>query len=131
MVSRRSPVARYPLPAARCLLPAAKAPPPQAMVDKELGENNLGFDPLKYMTWDMVEKGIVARDCLPPELRCRGTTAAKHHRRGAVCASALPAAEAAGRGARAEDKRGQHPSGRRIRNAIRRPIHLICRLQTM
>ena len=35
------------------------------------------------MNRDMEEKGIVARDCLPPEPRCpppRGTTTAKHQR---------------------------------------------------
>ena len=54
-----------------------------AMVEKELGERNFGFDSLKYMHCDMDEKGIVALDCLPPEPHCplpRGTTAAKHHR---------------------------------------------------
>ncbi|CAL8285268.1 unnamed protein product [Boreogadus saida] len=47
----------------------------------ELGERNFGFDSLKYMNHDMEENGIVARDCLPPEPRCRGTTAARHDRR--------------------------------------------------
>jgi hypothetical protein len=45
-----------------------------AMVEKELGERNFGFDYLKYMNRDMEEKGIVTRDCLPPEPRCPGTT---------------------------------------------------------
>ncbi|CAL8370459.1 unnamed protein product [Boreogadus saida] len=40
-----------------------------AMVEKELGEGNFGFDSLKYMNHDMEEKGIVARDCLPLEPR--------------------------------------------------------------
>ena len=40
-----------------------------AMVEKELGERNFGFDSLKYMNHDMEEKGIVARDCLPLEPR--------------------------------------------------------------
>ena len=31
-----------------------------AMVEKELGERNFGFDSLKYMNRDMEEKGIVA-----------------------------------------------------------------------
>jgi hypothetical protein len=35
------------------------------MVEKEMGERNFGFDSLKYMNRE--EKGIVARDCLPPE----------------------------------------------------------------
>ena len=50
-----------------------------AMVEKELGEGNFGFDSLKYMNRYMAEKGIVARDCLPleprsllPVARCRG-----------------------------------------------------------
>ena len=30
-------------------------------------ERNFGFDSLKYMNRDMEEKGIVARDCFPPE----------------------------------------------------------------
>ncbi|CAL8250008.1 unnamed protein product [Boreogadus saida] len=46
-----------------------------AVVEKELGENNFGFESLKYMNRDMEEKGIVAYDCLPPEPRCRGTNA--------------------------------------------------------
>ena len=65
-----------------------------AMVEKELRERSFGFD-LKYMNCDMEEKGIVARDCLPPEPRRplptadvpppprgttpRGTTATRHH----------------------------------------------------
>ena len=44
------------------------------MVEKELGERNFGFDSLKYKNHDMKEKGIVARECLPLESRCRGTT---------------------------------------------------------
>ena len=40
-----------------------------AMVEKELGERNFGFDSLKYMNHDMEEKGIVARECLPLEPR--------------------------------------------------------------
>ena len=45
------------------------------------GERNFSFDSLKYMNYNMEEKGIVARDFLPPEPRWppRGTTAAKHH----------------------------------------------------
>ena len=42
-----------------------------AMVEKEMGERNFGFDSLKYMNRE--EKGIVARDCLPLEPRCRGS----------------------------------------------------------
>ena len=38
-----------------------------AMVEKELGERNFGFDSLKYMNHDMEEKGIVGRICLPLE----------------------------------------------------------------
>ena len=38
-----------------------------AMVEKEFGERNFGFDSLKYMNRNMEEKGIVASDCLPPE----------------------------------------------------------------
>ena len=49
-----------------------------AMVEKELGERNFGFDSLKYMNRDMEEKGIVACDCLPPEHRC---PLPRHHRR--------------------------------------------------
>ena len=41
-----------------------------AMVEKELGERNFGFDSLKYMNHDMEEKGIVARYCLPLQPRC-------------------------------------------------------------
>ena len=41
-----------------------------AKVEQELGERNFGFEYLKYMSRDMEEKGIVARDCLPPEPRC-------------------------------------------------------------
>ena len=40
------------------------------MVEKELGERKFGFVSLKYMNRDKEEKGIVARDCLPPEPRC-------------------------------------------------------------
>ncbi|CAL8349286.1 unnamed protein product [Boreogadus saida] len=40
------------------------------MVEKELREWNFGFDSLKYMNRNMEEKGIVARDCLPPEPCC-------------------------------------------------------------
>ncbi|CAL8338702.1 unnamed protein product [Boreogadus saida] len=40
------------------------------MVEKELGERNIGSGSLKYMNRDMEEKGIVARACLPPEPRC-------------------------------------------------------------
>ena len=37
-----------------------------AMVEKELGERNLGFDSLKSrLNRDMEEKGIVAHDCFP------------------------------------------------------------------
>ena len=42
------------------------------MIEKELGERNFGFDSLKSrLNCEMEEKGIVARDCLPPEPRCR------------------------------------------------------------
>ena len=41
-----------------------------AMVEKELGEGNFGFDSLKYMNHDMEEKGIVACDCLLPAACC-------------------------------------------------------------
>ena len=48
-----------------------------AMVEKELGERNFGFDSLKSrLNRDMEEKGIVARDVLPPEPRY-GAPAAK------------------------------------------------------
>jgi hypothetical protein len=60
------------------------------MVEKELGERNFGFDSLKYMNHDMEEKGIVARDCLPLELRCprqHGTTAVRLHRLADKCPS--------------------------------------------
>ena len=40
-----------------------------AIVEKELGERNFGFDSLKYTNHDMEEKGIVARECLPLEPR--------------------------------------------------------------
>ena len=43
-----------------------------ALVEMELGERNFGFDSLKLLNRDMEEKGIVARDRLPPEPRCRG-----------------------------------------------------------
>ena len=55
-----------------------------AVVEKELGERNFGFDSLKSrLNRNMEEKGIVAWDCLPlpaacfplPTARCRGTTA--------------------------------------------------------
>ena len=53
-----------------------------AKVENELGGRNFGFDSLKNMNYDMEEKGIVARDCLPLEPRFplprdhrRGTTA--------------------------------------------------------
>ena len=36
-----------------------------AMVEKELGERNFGFDSLSRLNRDMEEKGIVARDCCP------------------------------------------------------------------
>ena len=40
------------------------------MVEKEWGERNFGFDSLNSrLNRDMEEKGIVARDCLPPGLR--------------------------------------------------------------
>ncbi|CAL8286549.1 unnamed protein product [Boreogadus saida] len=43
-----------------------------AMVKKELGERNFGFDSLKGMNHDMEEKGIVAREgCCPRALRYR------------------------------------------------------------
>ncbi|CAL8380147.1 unnamed protein product [Boreogadus saida] len=48
-----------------------------AMVEKELGERNFGFDSLKYMNRGIEEKGIVARDFLPPEPRCQ---LPRHHR---------------------------------------------------
>ena len=41
-----------------------------AMVEKELGEINFGFDSPKYMNRDMEEKEIVAGDCLPLEPCC-------------------------------------------------------------
>ncbi|CAL8341100.1 unnamed protein product [Boreogadus saida] len=41
-----------------------------AMVEKELGERNIGSGSLKYMNRDMEEKGIVARACLLPEPHC-------------------------------------------------------------
>ena len=45
------------------------------MVAIELGERKFGFDSLKSrLNRDMEEKGIVARDYLPPEPRCRGPT---------------------------------------------------------
>ncbi|CAL8387511.1 unnamed protein product [Boreogadus saida] len=47
------------------------------MVEKELGERNFGFDSLKYENCNMEGKGIVARDCLPPEPRC---LLPRHHR---------------------------------------------------
>ena len=53
-----------------------------AMVEKELGERNFGFDSLKYMKCDMEEKQIVSRRS--PAACCRDTTAAMHHRHGAV-----------------------------------------------
>ncbi|CAL8253199.1 unnamed protein product [Boreogadus saida] len=34
------------------------------------GEGNFGFDSLKYMNRNKEEKGIVARNCLPPEPCC-------------------------------------------------------------
>ena len=68
-----------------------------AMVEKELGERNFGFDSLKYMNLDMEENGIVASDCLPPEPRCQGTTAR--------CSGG--GASAVGTGALAGDNRGQ------------------------
>ncbi|CAL8387580.1 unnamed protein product [Boreogadus saida] len=40
-----------------------------AIVEKELGKRNFGFDSLKYMNQDMEEKGIVAHDCLQLEPR--------------------------------------------------------------
>ena len=43
-----------------------------ALVEKELWERNFGFDSLKLLNRDMEEKGIAARDRLPPEPRCRG-----------------------------------------------------------
>ena len=42
------------------------------MVEKELGERNFGFDSLKYMNHDMVEKGIVA--VVPQQQRLRRET---------------------------------------------------------
>ena len=50
-----------------------------ALVEKELGERNFGFDSLKCMSQDMEKKGIFARDCPrfplpaaegPPPRRC-------------------------------------------------------------
>ena len=49
-----------------------------AMVEKELGGRNFGFDSLKYMNRDKEEKGILSRDCLPPEPRLPAAT--RHHR---------------------------------------------------
>ena len=40
-----------------------------AIVEKELGERNFGFDSLEYMNHDMEEKGMVARECLTLEPR--------------------------------------------------------------
>ena len=63
------------------------------MVEKELGERNFGFDSLKYMDCGMEEKGIVARGCLPPELRCLLPAAASHHhRKASTSGSRQPAA---------------------------------------
>ena len=42
-----------------------------AMVEKELGERNFGFDSLKNMNHDIEEKVIVARECLQLEPRFR------------------------------------------------------------
>ena len=43
-----------------------------AIVEKEFGERNFGFDSLKSrLNSTMEEKGIVARDYLPPEPRSR------------------------------------------------------------
>ena len=36
-----------------------------AMVEKEFGERNFGFDSLKYMNRDMEEEGIVAQGHVP------------------------------------------------------------------
>ena len=61
------------------------------MVEKELGERNIGSGSLKYMNRDMEEKGIVARACLPPEPRCPqrggGASAAGS---GALCPHGAP-----------------------------------------
>ena len=53
------------------------------MVEKELGERNFGFDPLKSR-WNrnLEDKGIVARNCLLPKPRCRGAPAAGLGQRG-------------------------------------------------
>ena len=41
------------------------------MVEEELGKRNFGFDFLKSrLNSDMEEKGIVTRDCFPPDPRC-------------------------------------------------------------
>ena len=40
-----------------------------AMVEKELGGRNFGFDSLKNMNHDIEEKGIVGGECLPLEPR--------------------------------------------------------------
>ena len=36
-----------------------------ALIEKELGERNFGFDSLKYINRNMEDIGIVARDGLP------------------------------------------------------------------
>ena len=52
-----------------------------AMVEKELGERNFGFDSLKSrLKRDMEEKGIAARDCLLPGHRRRSTAAEEPRR---------------------------------------------------
>ena len=63
-----------------------------AIVEKELGERNFGFDSLKSrLNHDMQEKGSVARDCLPPnpaahdgeaDTEAVSTTASVFHRLG-------------------------------------------------
>ena len=50
------------------------------MVEKELGERNIGSGSLKYMNRDMEEKGIVGRACLPPEPRSRSAAVVPRQR---------------------------------------------------
>ena len=52
-----------------------------AMVEKELGESNFGFDSLKYMNRDMEEERIVARDCLSASAITTRPSPPDHHHR--------------------------------------------------
>ena len=61
------------------------------MVEKELGERNIGSGSLKYMNRDMEEKGIVARACLPPEPRCCSAAVVPRQRGGGASAAGLSA----------------------------------------